>query len=258
MELIIEPDISIIVPAVASGVPTLAFLNSVKKTLGFIQAEILVVDLTGGSLGNLLEADHPEIMVYERSQTETPGQATNQALLLAKGRYLSLWQPDTILQPDCLQTLLNFMDDTPECGLAGPRFFADNGAIIRSAGLFPSTLALIRLNLGLGVPRRVLPHPAEMFLLDRQVKTPAEVDWLMAGSLIIRRETFEEIGWPDPMLSEEFAALDLCRRAKQAGWHNHYIPTAEISKRTPPELTASWPDSLRYLFRSWRETFFTG
>ena len=255
----IEPDISIIVPARDNGTLTLSFLDSVHDALDFIQAEILVIDETGGRLAGQLSADHPEIMVYECSKNETLGQATNQALnqalRLATARYLSLWQPDTTLQPDCLRTLLNFLDDTPETGIVGPRVHAENGRILRSAGLFPSTFSLFRL-LGLGTHQRIMPHPAEMFIFAPEFNKPAEVDWLMAGCLIIRRETIAEIGWPEPNFSPQFAALDLCRRSRLAGWHNHYVPTAAISKLALPELVASWPDSLRFILRKWRDLLF--
>jgi len=247
-------DLSIVVPATPDGQSTLRFLNSVRDTLDFIQAEIMVIDPSGGRLTALFSVEHPGIMVYECSKAETIGQATKQALQLCKGRYISLWQPDTILAEDCLRDLLNFLDDNPETGMVGPRFFTESGKVMHSAGILPSMLALFQL-LGLGTHRRILPHPAEMFLFSPEFNQPAEVDWLMAGGLIIRRETFEEIGWPDADFSPEFATLDLCRRSRRAGWHHHYLPTATIIKHTPPALKASWPDTCRYLLRQWRDLF---
>jgi hypothetical protein len=56
----------------------------------------------------------------------------------------------------------------------------------------------------------------------------AEVDWVQGSALMMRREVYAQIGGLDEgyvMYSEE---LDLCRRAKDAGWRVVYLGSAKI------------------------------
>jgi glycosyltransferase involved in cell wall biosynthesis len=64
---------------------------------------------------------------------------------------------------------------------------------------------------------------------DRPDGVTQDVDWLSGAALLCRRETLEQVGLLDPgyfMFSEE---VDLCRRARDAGWRVVYLPEAEIT-----------------------------
>ena len=55
------------------------------------------------------------------------------------------------------------------------------------------------------------------------------VDWLVGAALMLRRELLDQIGAFDEqyfMYSEE---LDLCHRAKDAGWGIDYVPAAQVT-----------------------------
>jgi GT2 family glycosyltransferase len=54
------------------------------------------------------------------------------------------------------------------------------------------------------------------------------VDWLVGAALMIRRETWQEVGPLDSQFYMYFEELDWCRRCRAMGWEIHYLPLARV------------------------------
>jgi hypothetical protein len=100
------------------------------------------------------------------------------------------------------------MDDRGERHLGGRRDLSPLGEFVRQAGAF-------------GVLRNYAVSDPE---LDR----PGPVDWVSGASFFMRTTAFESLGGFDEEFFLYFEEVDLCRRARQAGWKVVYEPRVSI------------------------------
>jgi len=140
-------------------------------------------------------------------------------------RYVLLLNPDTIVRPGALMTLIAFLDEHPEVGIAGSRLEDLDGTPQHSAFRFHSVFSELEKGLRLGLASRLLrrwvtsmPIPAEA----------CQVDWVSGACMIVRREVFDAIGLLDEGYFLYYEENDFCRRAGRAGWPCWYVPEARV------------------------------
>ncbi len=150
-------------------------------------------------------------------------EAHKQIIELAAGRYILIMAADAVIQPGCLLPLVNFMDDTPEAGLASPRVLNAYGRPEAVARPFPRGLFSLGLCLGLPLSRRRLT-----LIPNRNT----EVDWLWSGALIIRPQLIDDIGLPRRRISP-LSLMLYARRAQKTGWHIFYVHEAVVIHPNP-------------------------
>jgi N-acetylglucosaminyl-diphospho-decaprenol L-rhamnosyltransferase len=191
--------------------------------------EVIVVDSAS--------ADGSPVMVRERfpwvcliAESENIGftRGNNRALTVARGRYLLLLNPDTLVHGDALNLLVSYLDAHPEVGIAGPQVLNADGTTQSTRRRFPTLATAVFESTWLQgyAPRRVLDR---YYVADHPDGGTFEVDWVQGCALVARRAVYDQIGGLDAgyvMFSEE---LDWCRRAKDAGWQVAYVGGAHIT-----------------------------
>lgn len=140
-------------------------------------------------------------------------------------RYVLLLNPDTIVRPGAIGTLVEFMDSHPNVGIAGSRLENPDGTPQRSAFRFHTVLSELEDGLRLGIVSK---------LLEKSVVAPPvpeasiQTDWVSGASIIVRREVFEQVGLLDEEYFMYYEETDFCWRAKKAGWNCWYVPQSRI------------------------------
>ena len=139
--------------------------------------------------------------------------------------YVLLLNPDTVVRPGAVQTLLDFMERHPEVGIAGSRLEDSDGTAQRSAFRFPSAAGEFETGLRLGLVSRLLSR--------RIVAPPARdeahaTDWVAGASMIVRKEVFEAVGLMDEEYFLYFEEVDFCLRAARAGWPCWCVPQSRV------------------------------
>lgn len=139
--------------------------------------------------------------------------------------YVLLLNADTIVHDRALEELVEFMDRTPRAGIAGSRLLFLDGGTQDSAFRFLSVATELNRGLRLGLASRVLRPWVAVPPLPNE---PARVEWVSGASMIIRRTMLDEIGLLDEGLYTYFDDVDLCLRAKRAGWQTWYVPGSRV------------------------------
>lgn len=243
------PDLSFCIVVRQGPEQLRACLQAIYDTAGHILFDVFVVD-TGEHPGliGMLERHFPAVHIFEKAGPRLWAEAGNMALGLACGRYLVLWDEDLLATPGCFYNLLNFLDDTPEVGLASPCILDAAGRPEPVVRRFPT---LVRLAWP-GGGRRDGALSA-----DQDLTVSAEVDWLQGSALFMRVEMLEEIGALDEGYGygHRFAAMDLCWRARRAGWHVHYLAQAVAERlpgtAAPLPVPTPWPVLARFFWKQW-------
>ena len=104
-----------------------------------LRLQVIVVDnASPDGSAEILRAQFPCVELIENSINVGFARANNQALPLARGRYLLLLNTDAIVSPDTLLKTVEFMDSHPRCGVLGVKLVGPDGSLQPSCRYFPT------------------------------------------------------------------------------------------------------------------------
>jgi len=96
-----------------------------------LQVEVFVVDNHSfdGSC-EMVRSLFQEVKLIENKDNLGFAKANNQAIRQAKGKYILLLNPDTVIEEDCFDKLIHFMDQTPDAGGVGVKMIDGSGKFL--------------------------------------------------------------------------------------------------------------------------------
>jgi O-antigen biosynthesis protein len=208
-------------------------LKSVFHALdsGKLSGEVFVVDNNSedDSVKMVLE-EFPDVILHALPENIGFGRANNIALREAKGDYLLILNPDTILAEDTLRKMVDFMRARPDVGMSGCKLLNGDGSFQLSCRRgFPTPWASFTKLFGLS---KLFPNSklfAQYNLTYLPVNETYEVDALGGAFMLLSREGFTRTQGFDEDYFMYGEDLDLCFRVKAAGLKVFYAPiTATI------------------------------
>jgi len=106
-------------------------LHSVEKALLNVQGEVFVVDNNSvdGS-AQLINEKFPWITFIQNTENVGFSRANNQAIQQAKGKYVLLLNPDTVVEEDTFKKVISFMEERPEAGGLGVKMIDGKGVFL--------------------------------------------------------------------------------------------------------------------------------
>lgn len=216
-------------------------LRSIHTVIQDLSFEAFVVDNNSDDdTAKAVATEFPWVNLIHNSENVGFGQANNQALRRARGRYCVLLNPDTVLVPGTIEQCVTFMDSTSDAGVVSGELVNSDGTFQAGYFDFP-TLSYAISCLSGGVSKRFQEWKRN-YSPDPPVR---EVDWVSGAFMIVRRESIYDAGLFDErffMYSEE---TEWCYRIRKAGWTIYYLSSVEIihhhrhsTKKAPFELKA--------------------
>lgn len=211
--------------------------------------EIIIIDnASADDSARAARQSFPRLRLIENRENLGFARANNQGMAEARGRYLLLLNPDTLVPPTALPALLDFMAQHQTAGACAPRLrLPDGAAQPYSFGQDPRPAYLLRRALA----QKVLRRP----LHDWQTTRTQRQDWVSGACLLLRRAAIAQVGGLDENIFLYFEDNDLCLRLRQAGWQVWYHPQVAIthiggqSAQHNPAAAAAYRHSLRYFYR---------
>jgi len=189
--------------------------------------EVVVIANVPGSA----PADAHGARVIENPHALSYAANLNRGISETSGGLVLVNNPDAVPEPGAVATLAGFMAGRPRAGIAGPQLRDPDRSWQPSRRRFPTVAGTVVRRTPL---RRVFP-PLERqrahYNLDERPSEPVEADWMLGGSLLLRREMLEELGGYDAGFRMYGEEIDLAYRAAQAGWERWYVPAAVVRHR---------------------------
>ena len=205
-------------------------LDSIYTSVKNVQFEIVLVDngSTDGTL-EMVKTEYPDVVLLENAENLGVAPARNQLLRKARGRYILSLDVDTTLYPNgAVETLVSTMDKNPNAAIGGPKLVYKDGSLQLSCRPFPSPMNILLEGTFLSkyFPRSRFVKAYNLEEWDHE--SLREVDWMYGAALMIRASVLEEIGLFDEAYFYLYEDIDLCFRARMAGYKVLYIPDAVI------------------------------
>lgn len=190
--------------------------STIEACLRSIPSELSVVVVDNGSSDDTIAVAsqvRPDAHLLPQGENLGFGTACNLGATVLGERDILLLNPDAALEPGTLEALRDKLVASPETGVVGPAIYDATFALELSWGSDPTLWSEWR---------RARAHAKGM--AERPAGGP--VDWVTGGCCLIRREAWVAIGGFDPRFFLYFEDLDLCRRARAAGYQIAYLPEA--------------------------------
>ena len=205
-------------------------LVSLRKATKGIRGEIIVVDNASddGSI-EMVRRRFASVHLIANKSNLGFARANNLGLKRARGKFLLLINPDTIVQEDTLRVMLKFFAENPDVGLAGCKILNPDGTFqLACRRSFPRPWAALTKMTGLSAlfPRSRFFGKYNLTYLNPD--ETYELDAVSGSFMMVRREAYEQVGGLDEDFFMYGEDLDWCYRIQQAGWKNYYVHSTQI------------------------------
>ncbi len=203
-------------------------LLSVEKALCGISGEVYVVDNNSSDDSMcVLKKKFPWVNYIENKENYGFSRANNQALSVARGEYVLLLNPDTIIGETTLSDCISFMDKTPDAGMCGVRMLkVDGGFAPESRRGVPTPFTAFSKMVGLSqlFPKSRLFGKYYMQYLDAEQVN--EIEIISGAFMFIRKSALDKVGLLDETFFMYGEDIDISYRMLKAGYKNYYLPTS--------------------------------
>ena len=203
---------------------------SVVKASERIDAEVIIIDnhSSDGSIA-MLKEKFPQLTVIANDKNTGFSAANNQGIRIAKGEYILLLNPDTVIAEDTLEKTISFMDAHADAGGLGVKMIDGKGNFLpESKRAFPSPEVAFYKAFGLA---SLFPHSkifGKYHLGYLSENETHEADVLAGAYMLLRRSVIEKTGLLDETFFMYGEDIDLSYRIVQAGYKNYYFAGTTI------------------------------
>lgn len=231
-------------------------LYSVYNSKVDFEYNVIVVDnCSPDDSVQMVQREFPQVRLIASDVNGGYAYGNNLGLRQARGQHLLLLNADTVLPPDALQGMMDFMEEHPDAGVAGPKLVLADGSLdLACRRSFPTLdVAFYRL---LGLSKRYPESPRynryNLGYLDPDQMT--EVDSVVGAFMWIRRQALDQAGLLDERFFMYAEDLDLCYRIKvDHGWKVYYNPAVVVTHYKGQSTIKRWvPMTVEFYRAMWR------
>lgn len=225
-------------------------LHSLRRATRSLAAEVWVVDnASSDGTAAWLEGAFPEVRSLALDENIGYARANNRPLPSISGKYVLFLNPDTLLEEDCLQKCLAFMDGHEDAGALGVRMVNGFGAFLgESKRGMPGVRASFFKMAGLAdrFPKNAVLSEYYVGHLDPRTTNPVPV--LCGAFMLVRSSVIRETGSFDERFFMFGEDIDLSYRIRQAGWNNYYFADTTLVHFKGQSTDKDGDDYLRHFF----------
>ena len=209
-----------------------------RDCLGSVQAgarrwsfEVIVVDnCSSDGSAKMVAAEFPDVRLIVSPSNDGFAAANNRGIRAAQpSRYVMLLNPDTVVLPDALDKLIDFMETHPEAGVVGPKLVKGDGRLdLACRRSFPTPRIGFYHAFGLDKLFPRSPEFAQYNLTYLDEDELSEVDCVVGAAMLVRAQALDQAGLLDERFFMYGEDLDWAFRIRQQGWKVFYNPAVVI------------------------------
>lgn len=243
-------DVSVVVVTYRCRDAARACLASLYENAGGVSLEVLVVDnASGDGTDELVREEFPEARLFALDENIGFARAVNLAAEHARGEYLLLLNPDTVVHAGMPGELVSFARSLPAPAICGGRTLRPDGRLDPGSCWGAPTLWSLfcfasMLSTAFKGSRLFDPESLGGWKRD----SVRDVDIVTGCLLLAPRALWLELGGFDPRFFMYGEDADLALRAAKAGVRRVITPRAVVTHEVGVS-SATRPDKLLLLFR---------
>jgi GT2 family glycosyltransferase len=191
--------------------------------------EVIVSD-NGSSDGSVayIREHFPQVRIVENGANLGFARGNNAGIDVARGEYVLILNPDTIILDRALDKLVAYADKHPEGGAFGCRVLNPDGSFQDPARPIPTAFAYLISAVNL----RWLGRLSDAFESDVyhgwDGRTERTIGFQSGCCILVRRDVLTQLGGFDARFFYHFEESDLCYRIWKSGSKVMFFPDAEI------------------------------
>jgi len=213
-------------------------LNSIKGCNFPFNYEVFIIDNCSTEKINDLELEYRNYTFIYNDKNIGFAAANNIGIHLAKGKYILLLNPDTIVNTGSFQPLIDYLESHEDVGVVGPKIFNAAGDIERSTHSFPSLIKeffhaneFFKSFLGynnrlIGLLKNFMGIKSLESYWDHN--SLREVDHVTGACMMVKREVIEKIGLLDEAFFLYNEEVEWSLRIKKGGYKSLFVPDSSI------------------------------
>lgn len=205
-------------------------IKSIFNETSQIAFEVIVSD--NGSVYDMIEyirKNYSKVIIVENKADLGFARGNNMGIAAAKGEYVLILNPDTIVHDHALEKLVRFADSHPDAAAFGCRVLNADGSFQNSARPFPSIWRYWIAALYLRPLAFISPRFHSDTYTGWHGTREREIDWQSGCCVMFRGDILKRMGCFDPRFFYHYEEVDLCYRIREAGYKILYTPRAEIT-----------------------------
>ena len=191
-------------------------LLSVQKAIENLDAEIIVIDNDSKDDScQMVKKLFPNVILIENRENVGFSKANNQAVKVAKGKYVCILNPDTAVAEDTFSKSLQYYESIENIGALGVYLMDGTGNFLPESkrNLPTPKVSILKLT---GFTQKYYANQVSE-------TSHGEVEVLVGAFMLLKRSIYEEVGGFDEDYFMYGEDIDLSYKIAKAGYQNHYF-----------------------------------
>lgn len=203
---------------------------SVQKALSNIDAEIIVVDNNSSDDScQMMQHRFPNIQLIRNTENLGFPKGNNSGVSQAKGDYICILNPDTVVAEDTFEKVLAFAKSQTDLGIIGCKLIDGRGNFLpESKRGIPTPWVAFTKIFGLYNYFPKSNFFNKYYAQHLQENETGKVDILVGAFMVMKRELYNEIGGFDENCFMYSDDIDLSYMVLQKGKYNYYFPETTV------------------------------
>jgi len=190
-------------------------LKSVAAAITSIEAEIIVVDNNSSDDScEMMKELFPSVRLIENKENIGFSKANNQGVAVAKGTYVCILNPDTVIAEDTFSKLLSFSDSKDKIGIVSCKLIDGAGRFLpESKRNVPTRLVAIKKLIGLS---------KDYYVSNIKESGIGKSPVFVGAFMLLKKSLYDEVGGFDERYFMYGEDIDLSYSVLRAGYDNYY------------------------------------
>ena len=196
-------------------------LQSVGAALDGIDSEIIVIDNDSkdGSCA-MVKEKFPSVTLIENASNVGFSKANNQAVKVAKGEYVCILNPDTVVAEDTFQSLLDFAEQQIDLGIIGCRLIDGAGKFLPES---KRNIPVIKIAV-----KKIFGNSKAYYANHINEFDTAKVEVLVGAFMFLKRSLYNCLDGFDEDYFMYGEDIDFSFKAHKKGFNNYYFGSTSV------------------------------
>ncbi|MFK7783418.1 glycosyltransferase family 2 protein [Psychroserpens sp.] len=196
-------------------------LKSVEASLVNINAEIIVVDnQSSDDSCDMVKQLFPNVKLIQNKENFGFSKGNNIGVVKAKGEYLCILNPDTVVAEDTFENILEYIEYESQIGILGCRLIDGQGSFLPESKRYVPTPSV--------AIKKMLGQTDSYYVKTLDELSFGRVPILVGAFMVIKKKVYNEVNGFDEDYFMYGDDIDLSYKVENLNYHNVYYGKTTI------------------------------